>query len=150
VPTDDDGDEGKFGIERSLAILGERWALLIVGEALTGVTRFAEFERRLGLPPNSLSERLSMLVEYGILVRGSYREPGQRTRPSYHLSASGRQLHVLVAALSDWSNEHLPLPEGPDTFRIARRTGLPVHVAFIDERGYEVAVDEVVIERFDG
>jgi hypothetical protein len=96
-----------------------------------------------------------MLVDYGILIRGSYREPGQLTRPSYHLTAAGRELHVLLAALPDWSNECLPLPAGPDLTRFARRTGLPVHVAFIEERGYEVPVDDVVIddvviERLDG
>jgi DNA-binding HxlR family transcriptional regulator len=139
----DNGDEGGSSVERSLTILGERWTLLIVGEALMGATRFIQFESKLGLPPNSLADRLSMLVDYGVMIRGSYQEPGQRTRPSYHLTAAGRQLHVLLAALSDWGDKHLPMTEGPTLQRRSRRSGLPVRVAFIDERGYEVPADDV-------
>jgi DNA-binding HxlR family transcriptional regulator len=139
----DKADASDSSVERSLIILGERWTLLIVAEALVGATRFAEFEHNLRLPPNSLSDRLSMLVVYGILTRDTYQEPGQRTRPSYHLTPVGRELHVLLAALSDWGDRHLPLPGGPSVVRRARRTGLLVRVAFIDERGYDVSVDDI-------
>jgi len=138
-------DDHTCSIARTLTILGERWTLLILREALAGKTRYADFERKLGLPPDTLADRLSTLVDYGIMTRGSYQEPGQRSRPSYHLTAIGRELHIVVGALSDWGDKHLPCKEGPSMFRRARRTGRAVHVGFIDELGYEIHPDDVAI-----
>jgi DNA-binding HxlR family transcriptional regulator len=138
-------DDQKCSIARTLTILGERWTLLILREALAGKTRFADFERKLGLPADTLADRLSTLVDYGIMTRGSYQEPGQRSRPSYHLTAIGRELHIVVGALSDWGDKHLPCEDGPSMFRRARRTGRAVHVGFIDELGYEIHPDDVAI-----
>jgi DNA-binding HxlR family transcriptional regulator len=138
-------DEHVCSVARALAVLGERWTLLILREALTGTTRYADFERTLGVPPDTLADRLSTLVCYGIMTRESYQEPGQRTRPSYHLTDRGRQLHVVVGALSDWGDSELPRDEGPSMHRTARRTGRAVHVGFIDELGYEVHHDDIAI-----
>jgi DNA-binding HxlR family transcriptional regulator len=132
-------------IARTLTILGERWTLLILREALAGKTRYADFERKLGLPSDTLADRLSTLVDYGIMTRGSYQEPGQRSRPSYHLTAIGRELHVVIGALSDWGDKHLPCEEGPSMLRRSRRTGRAVRVGFIDELGYEIHPDDVAI-----
>jgi DNA-binding HxlR family transcriptional regulator len=138
-------DDQVCSVARTLTILGERWTLLILREALAGTTRYADFERELGLPPDTLADRLSTLVDYGIMTRGSYQEPGQRSRPSYHLTAMGRELHIVVGALSDWGDKHLPCDEGPSMFRRARRTGRAVRVGFIDELGYEIHPDDVAI-----
>jgi DNA-binding HxlR family transcriptional regulator len=132
-------------IARTLTVLGERWTLLILREALAGKTRYADFERKLGLPSDTLADRLSTLVDYGIMTRGSYQEPGQRSRPSYHLTAIGRELHVVIGALSDWGDKHLPCEEGPSMLRRSRRTGRAVRVGFIDELGYEIHPDDVAI-----
>jgi DNA-binding HxlR family transcriptional regulator len=133
-----------MSLGRSLTILGQRWTLLIVEQALLGTTRFSAFQRTLGIPPDVLSERLALLVDSGVMTRGSYQHPGERRRPCYDLTAAGRDLHVAIAALSDWGDRHLPHFDGPATERRARRTGLRVHVAFIDERGYEVPAEDVV------
>jgi DNA-binding HxlR family transcriptional regulator len=138
-------DDQVCSVARTLTILGERWTLLILREALAGKTRYADFERKLGLPPDTLADRLSTLVDYGIMTRGSYQEPGQRSRPSYHLTAMGRELHIVVGALSDWGDKNLPCDEGPSMFRRARRTGRAVRVGFIDELGYEIPPDDVAI-----
>jgi DNA-binding HxlR family transcriptional regulator len=138
-------DDQKCSIARTLTILGERWTLLILREALAGKTRFADFERKLGLPADTLADRLSTLVDYGIMTRGSYQEPGQRSRPSYHLTDIGRELHIVIGGLSDWGDKHLPCEEGPSMFRRARRTGRAVHVGFIDDLGYEIHPDDVAI-----
>lgn len=138
-------DDHECSVARALTVLGERWTLLILREALTGTTRYADFERTLGVPPDTLADRLSTLVCYGIMTRESYQEPGQRTRPSYHLTDSGRQLHVVIGALSDWGDNQLPRDEGHSMSRTARRTGRGVHVGFVDELGYEIHHDDVAI-----
>ena len=50
-------------------MLGERWTLLILRDALLGSTRFADFQRSLGLAPDVLADRLSTLVEFGVMTR---------------------------------------------------------------------------------
>ena len=136
-------DDWECSVARSMTVLGERWTILILREALLGTTRFADFERNLGLPPDRLADRLGTLVDYGVMTRESYQEPGQRRRPSYHLTPAGRELHVLMGVLQQWGDRHLPRPEGPTMVRRARRTDRPVHVAFIDDLGYEIPADDV-------
>ena len=55
-------------VARSMAMLGERWAILLMREAYYGSSRFDEFEKHLGIAPNILSARLKTLVEHGLLV----------------------------------------------------------------------------------
>ena len=50
-------------IARSLEVLGERWTFLILREALSGTTRFADFRAVLGIAPDVLSDRLATLGE---------------------------------------------------------------------------------------
>ena len=136
-------DDWQCSVARSMTVLGERWTILILREALLGTTRFVDFERNLGLPPDRLADRLATLVDYGVMTKESYQEPGQRRRPSYHLTPAGRELHVLIGVLQQWGDQHLPRPKGPTMVRKARRTERPVHVAFIDDLGYEVPADDV-------
>ena len=128
-------------IARSLEVLGARWTLLIMREALAGRTRFAEFRDILGVAPDVLSERLATLVEYGVLTKQPYQEPGSRARFSYHLTPAGRELLVVVGALQQWGDEHLPRPEGPSMLRRVAGTECPVHVGYIDPDGREVSPD---------
>jgi len=134
-------------IARSLGVLGERWTFLILREAFNGLTRFAQFRDALGVAPDVLTDRLATLVEYGVLARESYQEPGARTRPAYVLTPAGRELFVVLAALQQWGDEHLPWAEGPSMLRRVQGTGRPVHVGFIDDDGREVAPADVAMVR---
>src|ERR1700722_18881357 len=60
--------EAPCSIERSLGVVGPRWTLLILREALSGATRFAEFRDALGIAPDVLTERLATLTQAGGLV----------------------------------------------------------------------------------
>src|ERR1700760_2126953 len=121
-------------IERSLGVLGERWTFLILREAFLGATRFAEFRANLGVAPDVLSDRLHTLVEHGVLEREPYREPGARSRFAYRLTPAGRELQVVLAALQQWGDEHLPRPEGPTMLRRVRGTDCPVRGGYLDEQ----------------
>ena len=125
-------------IERSVAVLGERWTMLILRDANLGATRFAEFRDRLGIASDVLTDRLATLVEYGVLVKEPYREPGSRTRYAYHLTPAGEELRVLLHALQQWGDDHLPWRDGPTVIRCDRRTDRPVRVGYVDDRGREV------------
>jgi len=132
-------------IARSLGVLGERWTFLILREAFLGATRFAEFRDRLGVAPDVLSDRLGTLVAAGVLSREPYQEPGARARFAYRLTPAGRELQVVLSALQQWGDEHLPRPEGPSMLRRVRGTDRPVHVGFIDDDGCEIPLTGVSI-----
>ena len=137
--------ESSCSIARSLGVLGERWTFLILREAFLGATRFAEFRDRLGVAPDVLSERLATLVEYGVMEREPYREPGARSRSAYRLTPAGRELQVVLSALQQWGDEHLPRPEGPSMLRRVRGTERPVRVGYVDERGREIQPADVAV-----
>ena len=132
-------------IERALGVLGERWTFLILREAFLGVTRFAEFRDRLGVAPDVLTDRLAALVEYGVMEKVPYREPGTRSRFGYGLTPAGRELRVVLASLQQWGDEHLPRAEGPSMLRRVAGTDRPVHVGYVDQDGREVPADGVAM-----
>jgi DNA-binding HxlR family transcriptional regulator len=125
-------------IENCLGVLGERWTFLILREAFLGVSRFAQFRDNLGVAPDVLSDRLATLVEYGVMEREPYQEPGARVRYAYRLTPAGQELQVVLTALQQWGDEHVPGPRGPSLLRRVRGTDRPVRVGYVDERGREV------------
>jgi DNA-binding HxlR family transcriptional regulator len=137
--------EDACSIARTLGVVGERWTFLILREAFLGATRFAEFRDRLGVAPDVLSDRLATLVEHGVMAREPYREPGARSRSAYRLTPAGRELQVVLSALQQWGDEHLPRPEGPSMLRRVRGTDCPVHVGYLDDKGREVPLANVAI-----
>jgi DNA-binding HxlR family transcriptional regulator len=126
-------------IARSLTVLGERWTFLILREAaIFGRTRFGEFRAALGIAPDVLSDRLATLVDGGVMERVPYREPGSRPRDAYVLTEAGRELEVILAALQQWGDDNLPLPDGPTVLRRLAGSDTPIHVAYVDDEGHEV------------
>jgi hypothetical protein len=73
-----------------------------------------------------------------VLEREPYQEPGARPRFAYRLTPAGRELQVVLAALQQWGDEHLPRPEGPGMLRRVAGSDAPVHVGYIDPDGREV------------
>jgi DNA-binding HxlR family transcriptional regulator len=134
-------------IARSLGVLGERWTFLVLREAAMGTSRFSAFRKALGIAPDVLTERLNTLVEHGVLERVPYQDPGDRARHSYSLTPAGEELIVILAALQQWGDEHLPWPEGPSLLRRVEGSDRPVHVGFIDDRGREVSRENFAMVR---
>src|SRR5258705_1304283 len=92
-------------IAGALEIVGERWTLLIIRDAFLGLRRFDEFRESLGIARNVLTDRLSKLVEVGILERKPY---GKRAdRVDYRLTAKGLDLHVALVGLRQWGDKYL-------------------------------------------
>ncbi len=74
-------------VGRALELVGERWTLLILREAFFGVRRFGQLARNLNIPRPTLSSRLRMLVEAGLLERVPYSVDPERHE--YRLTAPG-------------------------------------------------------------
>jgi DNA-binding HxlR family transcriptional regulator len=91
-------------LARALEVIGERWTLLIVRDAFYGVRRFNDFQAHLDIPKAVLSDRLTGLVESGILQRRADRQ--HAGRHVYELTAAGRDLWPTLHALLVWGSRH--------------------------------------------
>jgi DNA-binding HxlR family transcriptional regulator len=126
-------------IARTLQVLGEKWTLLIIRESFYGSTRFEQFHSVLNCPRNLLSERLTKLVEEGILERSEYREPGSRARSEYRMTEKGRQLTPILLALMQWGDRHHADPEGPPVLARHAECGKELRVTLTCTSGHEAA-----------
>ena len=123
-----DYDTRDCTIEAALAIVGEKWAFLVLREAFNGVRRFGDMQRRTGAPRQVLTERLAHLVAAGILRKVPYQEPGQRARSEYRLTERGLDLFPVIAALLEWGSRHAAGPAGPIVELTHRDCGEPVRL----------------------
>jgi len=97
-------------VAQCLEIVGEWWSMLIVRDAFLGVTRFEEFQRRLGISRNILQQRLSRLVDSGVLVRVPYSD--HPPRDDYRLTDKGRDLWPVLTTMRQWGDRYAA-PLGP-------------------------------------
>ena len=133
-------------IARTLAVVGERWALLVVREVSLGVRRFGDIQAATGAPPAVLSARLKDLVEAGVLETRPYQEPGARSRLEYRLTDSGRELQPVLTALKDWGDKHLVDERGVPVITRHLDCGAPVRAVLVCDKGHEVAGRELRAE----
>ena len=90
-------------VARAVDLVGDRWSLLIVRDALDGARRFSQFQRSLGIAKNILTDRLRVLVERGILeVRANERG----TRQEYVPTERAHDLFVVITGLRQWGERH--------------------------------------------
>src|SRR5262244_2121403 len=116
-------------IARSLERVGEWWSILILRDALHGLTRFDQFQRSLGIAPNILTRRLNALVDAGLLERRCYSE--HPPRDEYVPTARGRDFRPVLIALMAWGNRHFA-PEGPSVQLIDTKSGAAVDPIMVD------------------
>jgi DNA-binding HxlR family transcriptional regulator len=103
-------------IARALEVVGERWTLLILRDAVLGMQRFEEFQADLGIATNVLTNRLKRLCDEQVLERVP--DPERPGRPKYVLTAKGAQLGPALIALMKWGDRHYPAPGGPPRLTI--------------------------------
>ena len=92
-------------VARTLEIIGDRWTWLIVRDAFLGISRFREFQESLGVSTNVLDDRLSRLVDQGILERVPYTD--RPPRFEYRLTRKGSDLFTALNALRQWGDQYL-------------------------------------------
>jgi DNA-binding HxlR family transcriptional regulator len=94
-----------------MAVLGEAWTLLILRDIFLGANRFDDLQRDLGVPRKVLSERLTLLVEKGVLMRAAYQDG--RTRYQYELTEKGRSCAVILVSFMNWGDRWTAGVSGP-------------------------------------
>lgn len=91
-------------IAQTLEHVGEWWSMLILRDAMAGMTRFEQFETSLGISPSILSRRLKTLIENGFMERIQYCDTP--IRMAYHLTARGQAFAPVLAALATFGTAH--------------------------------------------
>ena len=116
-------------IARSLERVGEWWSMLILRDAIGGMTRFEEFQKSLGIAPNMLTRRLAALVEAGMLEKRRYSE--RPPRDEYVLTDRGRDFRPVLLSLLAFGNRHFA-PEGASVAIADATTGAPAEPLLVD------------------
>ena len=98
----------------ALAVVGDRYSLLVVREIGYGYRRFQDMAGFTGAPRDVLSSRLRRLEEIGILERRQYSE--HPPRHEYHLTDAGRELRPIVLALKEWGDRRCEPGNEPVVF----------------------------------
>ena len=88
---------------RSLSVMGDRWTMLVLRNAFMAVRRFDDFQAHLGVTRHVLADRLSRLVESGVLKKVAYQD--KPARYEYRLTEMGRDLYPVLLALTAWGDK---------------------------------------------
>ena len=92
-------------IARTLRVCGDRWTWLLIRECFMRTRRFDDFMRRLGIAPNILAQRLSRLVDLGMLARQPYQL--RPLRYEYRLTEMGLDYYPIPLAVLTWAQHWL-------------------------------------------
>ncbi len=136
--------EMNCSVARTLAVIGERWTMLILREAFLGRHRFDEFQQGTGIARNILSSRLRDLVRDGILDRA--RSEGDNGRVEYRLTRKGLELYPVLIAMMRWGDTWLSDESGPPMTLIHRVCGAKMAPDMVCSHcGEHLAAREVVV-----
>ena len=98
-------------VARSVAVIGDRWTLMILRDLFLGIRRFEDFERRLRISRSIIADRLKHLVDEGVLRKEAYQE--NPVRHEYRLTDKGRALHPVIMSIVHWGDTHYAGEAGP-------------------------------------
>ena len=111
----DDLADVPCSIARSMAVVGERWTLVILREAFMRARRFEDYQQGTGIARNILTDRLNKLVDHDILERRPYAEHPGRTLNEYRLTQKGLDLYPVLVSLMQWGDRYGGLDQPPVT-----------------------------------
>lgn len=101
----------RCSVARSVAVIGDRWTLMVLRDCFLGVRRFEAFEKRLGISRSIVADRLKRLVAEGVLRREAYQQ--RPVRYEYRLTDKGLALHPVIMAIVHWGDVHYAGDAGP-------------------------------------
>src|SRR5712691_9023567 len=114
-------EEEPCSLARTIAVIGDRWSLLILRECFLRTRRFEGFQSALGITRHLLAERLKKLVRQGVLRRIPYQESPKRHE--YILTQKGLDLYPVMMALVHWGDTHMVDERGRPLLHEHRKCG---------------------------
>lgn len=133
-------------VGRSLDLIGDRWALLIVRDAFDGLRRFGEFRDNLGVARNILTDRLNKLTDAGIL--DSVPASDGSAYQEYVLTKKGESLLPVIVGLRQWGEQHLFAAGEARSTLVDKKTGKTVpRMLPADGDGKPLAAHQVEVRK---
>ncbi|PCM43989.1 winged helix-turn-helix transcriptional regulator [Marinobacter sp. ANT_B65] len=137
-------DDSNCSVARALNQVGDWWSLLIVLQSMYGTRRFVDFQQELGIAKNILCNRLTRLVDNGVLKKVDVGEHGSRFE--YRLTEKGRDLFPVVIALRQWGDKWNPAPDDVPLDLRDRETGQPIPVVQVQNaKGEPITLRDVFV-----
>ena len=112
-------------VARAADLIGDRWTVLIVRDAMDGARTFTDFQRRTGIARNILTDRLRRLSAAGLMAQV---DAPSGKRKHYTLTPAGEDLFPAIVALRHWAERHA-FDEGEDHSVLVDTAGVPVVAA---------------------
>jgi DNA-binding HxlR family transcriptional regulator len=94
----------RCSVARTVAVLGDRWTLLILRDCFLRIRRFDDFEARLNITRHILADRLRKLVDAGVLTKVPYHD--RPVRYEYRLTQKGLDLYPVLMSLVHWGDTY--------------------------------------------
>lgn len=141
----EDLDQQACSLARTLAVVGDRWTLLILRDCFLGIRRFDHFEARLGITRHILTDRLKKLVEHGVLSKVPYQQ--RPLREEYRLSEKGLELHPVLLGLVHWGDRHMADERGAPVLHVHKGCGQVMRPLLVcSECGEPVTARDIRVE----
>jgi DNA-binding HxlR family transcriptional regulator len=121
----DEIDDSLCSFARTLAVIGDRWTMLVLREAFLGTRRYDDFQRYLAAAPHIVAARLKKLVEHEVLEKRRYQD--HPPRYEYRLTERGHELYPALIALIGWGEKWLKSPQGPASIRTHKHCDHRLH-----------------------
>jgi DNA-binding HxlR family transcriptional regulator len=134
-------------ISRTLGVLGEKWTFIVLRDVFLGIRRFDDFIEHTGIGRQVLANRLTALVDAGLLRREAYQEPGERVRHEYRLTDKGIDVYPILVALREWGDRYAADAAGPPLLTVHRDCGASVSVRLTCADGHDLASPREVVPR---
>lgn len=140
-----DLDQQPCSLARSLAVVGDRWTLMVLRDCFLGIRRFDDFEKRLGITRHVLTDRLKKLVEHGVLGKVPYQQ--RPLREEYRLTEKGMELHPVIMALVSWGDRHMADERGAPVQHVHKGCGQVMSpVTVCSECGAPVSARDIRVQ----
>ena len=99
-------------VEATLSLIDGKWKGVVLHHLLDGTLRFNELRRRLpNVTQRMLTNQLRELETDGLIARKVYAQVPPKVE--YSLTARGRSLQPVMAALKAWGDAHIALESNP-------------------------------------
>ncbi len=125
---EDLGDE-PCSIARTVAVIGDRWTMMILRDCFNGSRRFDQFQESLGISRSIVTDRLSLLVDEGVLLKTPYQE--KPLRYEYRLTGKGLDLYPILMSMFRWGDKYYATEAGPPLFFRHKTCGHDFHSVIV-------------------
>ncbi len=125
-------DDWPCPIARVTDLMGDWWTPIVLRECFYGRRRFDEFVEALGIPRPVLTQRLTRLVDEGLLEKRQYEE--RPPRWEYRLTDKGREFYRVLAAMWRWGMDWQWTDDDPALQLVDKETGEEIVPLVVDER----------------